>query len=309
MEEQKLILRECPHCGKQMEVPAALAEFSCLYCGERVHTAPKSAPTRAEADEAMAAYRAEIAGCMEDYTALAKKFTKKDYPERLEEYTTAHGDAIRSLNTCVLAAPEQREALIAEAAAFFVEAVCARMESDKRWKHKSRRDAVLFETKFILAIYMAPMIDGLQLPVGNELVVAIHAQWMQRFPKSPYEPASRQEILDGFTRKKLCFITTAVCRAEGKPDDCAELTAFRSFRDGYLAACPDGAALIARYYAIAPSIVCCIEHMGAREAQYARLRRDYLAPCYAAIQAGEPERCKTLYTEMVESLQKLYGLQ
>ncbi|MBO2526952.1 MAG: hypothetical protein CW335_02045 [Clostridiales bacterium] len=35
----ELIKGNCPNCGKPLEIPAELEEFSCLYCGERSKTA------------------------------------------------------------------------------------------------------------------------------------------------------------------------------------------------------------------------------------------------------------------------------
>jgi hypothetical protein len=52
-----------------------------------------------------------------------------------------------------------------------------------------------------------------------------------------------------------CFITTACTEAKGLPDDCYELQTLRAFRDGYMRALPDGQALIAQYYDVAPKIV------------------------------------------------------
>ena len=47
----------------------------------------------------------------------------------------------------------------------------------------------------------------------------------------------------------LCFITTAVCKYLGKPDDCFELTALRDFRDNWLAEQAGGAEEIHEYVA------------------------------------------------------------
>ncbi len=57
-----------------------------------------------------------------------------------------------------------------------------------------------------------------------------------------FQLTTYEEICQGFQRKKLCFITTAVCAQSGKPDDCPELAAFRSFRDSYLSPNPMGPA-------------------------------------------------------------------
>lgn len=80
-----------------------------------------------------------------------------------------------------------------------------------------------------------------KLPSGREFADTLQAVWVERYPKSPFYVGDYETLAGGFRKKKflgLCFITTAVCEAEGKPDDCAELTAFRAFRDGYLKAQP-----------------------------------------------------------------------
>ena len=127
--------------------------------------------------------------------------------------------------------------------------------------------------------------------------------------ETPERIARMYEELAGGFRKKflgLCFITTAVCLREGKPDDCAELTAFRAFRDGYLRACPDGPALIDEYYDIAPGIVLRIDLSRDREARYDAIRENWLEPCYADLRAGNLHSCKERYVEMVRSLEKEY---
>ena len=143
----------------------------------------------------------------------------------------------------------------------------------------------------------------------REFADTLQAVWVERYPKSPFYVGDYETLVGGFRKKKflgLCFITTAVCEAEGKPDDCAELTAFRAFRDGYLKAQPDGAALIEEYYRIAPTIVMCIDVCGDRDARYAAIREQYLQPCYNALQAGDLAGCKTKYVRMVRDLEREY---
>ena len=63
------------------------------------------------------------------------------------------------------------------------------------------------------------------------------------------------ELVSQQQKKSGCFITTACVEAKGLPDDCYELETLRAFRDGYIRALPNGKALIAQYYEIAPKIV------------------------------------------------------
>lgn len=99
-----------------------------------------------------------------------------------------------------------------------------------------------------------------------------------------------------------CYITTAICEEYGKPDDCYELTAFRSFRDNWLINQPDGKELINRYYKTAPAVVKLINNQKNRTEIYRHLNDTYLIKCLGYIEAGENEKCKDLYVDMMEYL-------
>ena len=114
---------------------------------------------------------------------------------------------------------------------------------------------------------------------------------MRRWPKERWTPGDYDTLVGGFKKRKFCFITTATCQNEGKPDDCAELTAFRAFRDGWLTE-HDGAALIERYYDVAPGIVACLDLCGDADEGYAEVRRRWLAPCYEALREGRYADCR-----------------
>ena len=103
-----------------------------------------------------------------------------------------------------------------------------------------------------------------------------------------------------------CFVTTAVCDSLGKPDDCAELTAFRNFRDGWLTAQPDGKSLIAEYYSVAPKIVDKINCLADSAQIYDSLREKYLEPCLNFIKRGDNFACKEKYIEMIRELKSRY---
>lgn len=103
-----------------------------------------------------------------------------------------------------------------------------------------------------------------------------------------------------------CYITTATCEECGKPDNCYELTAFRSFRDNWLLYQEDGKELIQRYYDTAPAIVEIINRQSNRTDIYKKLNNEYLSKCLHYIEKGENEKCKALYVDMMEYL---YGEQ
>ncbi|MBU3000735.1 hypothetical protein KO491_12890 [Roseovarius nubinhibens] len=103
-----------------------------------------------------------------------------------------------------------------------------------------------------------------------------------------------------------CFLTTACCAEMGRPDECTELTTLRRFRDGWLRAQPQGAALIAEYYDSAPAICAAL----ARDPRgAARLRALYWAtilPCVAAIRLGANRLAFRLYCRMMRRLMRAY---
>ena len=90
------------------------------------------------------------------------------------------------------------------------------------------------------------------------------------------------------------------------PDDCAELTAFRAFRDGYLMETADGPDLVEEYYRIAPQIVAAIDGCADRADRYETIRRQYLQPCYDALCNGREGECKAHYIRMVRDLEQEY---
>ena len=87
----------------------------------------------------------------------------------------------------------------------------------------------------LVAAVSAYEVGRLNLSVSDDFCNLLQQTWVQRYPKYPFYVGSYDAIQEGFKKRfKFCFITTAICEAQGKPDDCAELTAFRAFRDGYL---------------------------------------------------------------------------
>jgi len=105
-----------------------------------------------------------------------------------------------------------------------------------------------------------------------------------------------------------CYITTAVCHNNNKPDDCYELTTFRKFRDEWLQYQPDGKKLISKYYLIAPTIVSLIDKSEDKDEVYDTIYEKYLKQCLQYIESERMFDCKEKYTDMVNELAKRYLL-
>lgn len=313
MAHTDLIKGICPHCGETLEVPAHLKQFSCMYCGARLSPSElgdenkKPAPviSESEAEEAAAYYEANILSVITKHRGIEKSLNKNSYEPAISQYAQDVGPVFEKLNLAVLSGTLTQEA----AAASFIDQLEKQWDIDvKVMKPKKTRGYIMDSDKFIIAIFLVPMIRTLGLSAIDDYCHALHAEWLRRYPKSPWQVGDYDTIAKGFKKKflGLCFITTAVCLQDGKADDCAELTAFRNFRDGYLRACPDGADLIDSYYATAPSIVLEIEKTEDREARYAAIRETWLEPCFRDIRNGDLRSCKERYTDMVQTLQKEY---
>jgi hypothetical protein len=90
-----------------------------------------------------------------------------------------------------------------------------------------------------------------------------------------------------------------VTERRGEADEGPTLTTLRGFRDGYMAALPQGPALIEEYYRDAPLIVAVIP---TDHADWDWIAVQVDAAC-DAIRANQPERALTIYSAMVRRLQ------
>jgi hypothetical protein len=100
-----------------------------------------------------------------------------------------------------------------------------------------------------------------------------------------------------------CFITTAICTIQGKPDDCAELTVLRQYRDSWLKS--NHPEDIQEYYAVAPAIVQAIQKREDSAVIWNELYRHYLVPAIEAIENGNAALAHTVYRNMVNTAKEL----
>ena len=169
---------------------------------------------------------------------------------------------------------------------------------------KNKRNDQLLSYNMILAIYVFPAILEQKGQSAEPLTDQIVEEWNKTF-KTTIGKATYEKIEQGFHRK-LCYITTAVCESQGKPDDCYELETLRGYRDTYLLSTEDGRKLVNEYYNIAPTIVNRISKCENSGELYEEICKDYISPCIRMIEAGELEACKEKYMDMVYELKGRY---
>ncbi len=304
----EIIKGACPHCGKLLEVPAELEEFSCMYCGERMPIAALYAKTAHEgcSAEDRQYLREKLAAAALNYPDYYQKLEKKEFFTAFETYETENTAVFERLEACAPEDARARELWLREICGELLDDIAAHMQRDKRWDKGYRRGEVFFEHKVVLAIFLTPAMKKLSLSIAEPFAQTLHALWLERYPKEQWTPGDYDTLAGGFKKFKFCFVTTATCLHEGKPDDCAELTAFRAFRDGWLRAQPQGERLIREYYDLAPAIVSCVEYCDDSAACYAEIRERWLAPCYRALQEDRPEDCLTQYSDMISCLRSRY---
>ena len=299
----------CPKCAKELVIPDGLEEFSCLYCGERMTLAQLLREAAAPSDPAedYAVFQRDALHAAVDFPQSMEYMSKPLFFDYFEKYYAECSAPFEAMARCACAPGADRDALAQRAAEWLMEQIGAWLQNQKGGKLLTRRGELRERTKFTLAIFLVPTACRCAPMIGRCFAEKLREQWMARFPESPFELATYEELAAGFKKNPLCFVTTAVCEFMGQADDCRMLTDFRSFRDGYLRSQPGGEAEIRKYYDVAPGIVIRIDHCEDRARIYPDLYRRYLAPCHEALRAGDDARCHGLYREMMGALIKAYG--
>lgn len=120
--------------------------------------------------------------------------------------------------------------------------------------------------------------------------------------------SKRTESTRSSSDDSLCFITTAVCRALHKDDDCQELMVMRHFRDDVQTKNPLLREMIREYYRVAPKIIECIQNSGKADIVYQKLWADDLCPILQNLQHHAYRQAVLGYIAMVERLSHRYGV-
>lgn len=286
---------QCPHCGRELNVPEDAGQIVCMYCAkpvdvnaimdERQHLKDGFETVMGEAERALS---------RELFTIRLdpQRFNSSNYPLEFEKYKALFQPALDAFQQSAFA---DEDAAAERFADLLFQNFLTEMPGKKAMN--------FFDCRFTITSLTIPAILSLNTEAADKTVDCFLAKWKQKFPKDSLGKATYEKIQEGF-KKKLCYITTAVCSSLGAEDDCTELNEFRAFRDRWLAKAQDGKAKIAEYYLFAPLIVQKIGQSGQAQREYHRIWSDYLVPCLDEIRAGRQDECARDYEKMVRTLEQ-----
>ncbi len=99
--------------------------------------------------------------------------------------------------------------------------------------------------------------------------------------------------------EEICYITTAVCENENKPDNCEDLEVLRYFRDTYMLKTNKGRELVLEYIDTAPILVRKINNHRDKKEIYKVLRENYITPSVNLVKQKKYKEAELKYTDMI----------
>lgn len=297
----------CPKCHEKIQVPDEREKIICMFCGEEISvdealgrkTEVKEIDREAY-EENREIVRAKFREIVRSCDNPMGDFKRDKYKDVFEAYYAEYRSLFQALEL-VYANAEQPEESLKELAVCLTEAT---KEELHRLKSKRQQGQKQLDYNFLVSVYLIPTMlkypGDFPAPFADCLVEIWNETFQTHIGKANYD-----DIAGGF-RRKLCYITTAVCESLGKGPDCYELSVLKRYRDEQLESTEEGRRLVEEYYDIAPTIVKRMEKRPDRERIYRDLYRDYLVPCIHEIENQEYEACQNRYQEMVLELKRQY---
>ncbi|WP_099468000.1 CFI-box-CTERM domain-containing protein [Konateibacter massiliensis] len=303
---------KCPKCNGVLQVPQDRDSIICMYCGETLQVSDilggedKDVVSKPHAKPED--YEKYLERAINDFPKFLTSmenplfaFKKEHYEPYFRSLCEENEDMLNEVWQTIYYASDEGETL-QKIASEFVNQAASNINAVAK---KGAREQKLMDYNLSLAVYIIPVILEYKDRSLEELADKILEEWKNKFPKTNVGKSDFNSINSGF-RKKLCYITTAVCETLGKEDDCYELVLLRQYRDHFLLKQEDGEEVISEYYNIAPTIVKRINKMSNSGEIYKSVWENYLNPCIKLIEEDKNLECKEVYYKMVRDLQKEY---
>ena len=227
------------------------------------------------------------------------KFRKKHYASDMEEMLQKHSAFLQETIEQCEKSEEMRDFVVS----CIPEYALSRL---REISSKRKRELAAFDYNLNMVAYFLPLLGEMESEIKEEFIRDITETWNKQIPDAKIAFSSYENIKKGFRRSVFCYITTAVCRSLGRPDDCYELNTLRDYRDSYLLSTDEGREIVQEYYNIAPTIVKRIDKKAEADEIYENIWKTYLSPCITMIENGENEKCRDLYSSMVRKLEARY---
>ncbi len=289
-----LVTIRCPHCGRELNVPEDAGNIVCMFCAKPIDVRAVLAPP--EPEEA-APERRDVEPLLDDQLFKVRlnseNFVVAKYPAEYDRYLAQFRPALDAFRLNARSNPKEAEQ--------FADLLLRKFQSTLEQANGKRKDS--FPLRLTITALTIPAILSLENADATQAVDCFLEKWNAAYPKEHLGKATYEQVLGGF-KHKFCYITTAVCASLGRGDDCAELNAFRAFRNGWLSHAPDGPEKITEYYLFAPMIVRAIDASGSAKAEYRRIWESCLSPLLVCIREGREEDCAAGYEKMVRSLEQ-----
>ena len=300
----------CPKCGGRLQVPADMQQVICMYCGERFDVSRLIIAGSREAEDIRRADAAELVErrmpkLADDHHHLMDLFTRHTYKTAFDEYKGRQKDLIDAVDY-LSSQQEDPDKYISQQVSRFLVGLVREINEEKQGKGRADAQLVMHHYVMMLTVYVVPMLVDLHMETADKMADEIIRQWKALFPKYPFKKGKFEIFNKSFRKTVLCFITSAVCRSLGRPDDCEELRTFRDFRDSYMMQTPERMQDVRHYYEIAPAIVEAIDAREDATQIYQRIWKEDLSPCFVAIKTGRYEQAHRLYREMTERLERIF---
>lgn len=228
-----------------------------------------------------------------------KQFNRDSYADAFKDFCNKYLSLFTEIND-EYNNTDNKEALIDELTSSLINPIASEYSEIK----KSKQSTYMIDKNTLLVIYLLPAIDEFRGDFSGALIESIIKKWNETF-KQNIKLGTFAEINAGF-RRKLCYVTTAVCQSLGKNENCDEIKLLKNYRDTFLISEPDGKELIDTYYDIAPTIVNRINKCSDSEKIYEQIYKNYISPCIGYIEADRLSDCKELYVNMMHNLKTKY---
>ena len=290
----------CPKCNEVMQIPVERDQIICMFCGHTFSITESMEKLSENYEEDLEQTEKYIQNLFDNAEKAVKKFNRDTYSGSFEQYCAEKKDFLKLLGNLMNESPDRQETVKAIA-----DTVVESAKQIADAQSKINRQGFQMSLNMYMVTFVFPAILSIQEGKLTDLTDEICSKWAETFKGSNIQAADFHTLNGGF-RRKLCYITTAVCEGLKKEDDCRELVLLKQYRDEYLARTEEGKAVIAQYYDTAPTIVRRISKREDKREIYRHLYEQYISPCVQCIEAEKNEECKVLYQEMVEGLIQEY---